>query len=367
MPHSSGGGSHGGGSHGGSHSSGSHGGRSGPRISKSSFPGGRRYSYYRHGKQRYFYADKNFKPGFKPLRLLIGIVYVPFLFMIFTQIKPALKIVPKNYNHNIVIKDEADVLDDEDDLYRELERFMDKTGVTPSVITVNNEKWDNYNSLEQYAYDRYLQEFDDEMHWLIVYSQPIEPDSEFNDWYFEGMQGDNTDPIVTEEMANNFNNMLFNELYSETDVATAIKTSFSHCTDEYSDSINFDEMLPVLFPLCFILFHAYFMLGLNELKYRKAVLADETDMGGERAIYDPTEKFKNSYQEYKNSLGNSGDRKSGAHVPLSDATHFGVDNRYDARNTETGKSTVCQYCGNTFASKYKRCPNCNAENPDYLG
>jgi rubrerythrin len=120
-------------------------------------------------------------------------------------------------------------------------------------------------------------------------------------------------------------------------------------------------LLPGLFVLCFVLFHAYFILGLNELKYRKAVLADETDMGGERVVYDPTDKFKNSYQEYKNGSYNSSTQKPAVQVPTSDMSDY----RYAANNIKTDKNIVCQYCGNTFASKYKRCPNCNAENSGY--
>ena len=96
------------------------------------------------------------------------------------MLKPALKVLPKNYDHTIIIKDEANVINDEAALKKELERFRDKTGVTPSVVTVHNETWANYGRLEEYAYDRYLREFDDEMHWLIVYSEPIDPDPKFN-------------------------------------------------------------------------------------------------------------------------------------------------------------------------------------------
>ena len=39
---------------------------------------------------------------------------------------------------------------------------------------------------ESYAYDEYLDLFDDEMHWLIVFS--TDGDEEWEDWYWEGMQ-----------------------------------------------------------------------------------------------------------------------------------------------------------------------------------
>lgn len=368
MPHSSGGGSHGGGSHGGSHGGSSHGGSRGPRISRTSFSGARRYSYYRHGQQRYFYADKNFKPGFHPSRLLIGLLYLPFVFGGITEIKSALPIVPKNYDHNIVLNDEADVIDNEDALYVELERFMEKTGVTPSVVTVHNEAWENFDSLEDYAYNRYLQEFDDEMHWLIVYSEPIDPDPSFNDWYWEGMQGDDTDPVITVEKANEFNSSLYGALFDGTDFATAVKTSFSEFTDNYSRSFNFGNMFPGLFILGFVSFHAYFMLGLNELKYRNAVLDDDDDVTYPivRTFNDPTVQVQ-SYQDYKSSKAYNSHQQTPIHDYDSYTPKSNMDDLYGLGNSGAGsKNIVCQYCGSTFAAKYRRCPQCNAENPDYL-
>ncbi len=282
------------------------------------------------------------------------------------MLKDALPFVPKNYNHNIVLKDEAGVIDNEDELYKELERFMDKTGVTPSVVTIHNEEWENYYTLENYAYDRYLQEFDDEMHWLIVYSEPTEPDPRFNDWYWEGMQGDDTDPVITVDKANEFNRRLHGELEHGTEFGTAVKTSFSEFTDNYSRSFDFEQLFPGLFILGFVAFHAYFVLGFSELKYRNAVPADGSDPGG-RAVYDPTAQFQ-SYQDYKRSAAYKSNKQAPAqsyddYTPQSD-----MDDLYGARNSGagSGKNTVCQYCGNTFAAKYKRCPSCNAENPDHL-
>ena len=52
--------------------------------------------------------------------------------------------------------------------------FRDKTGVTPAIITVDNREWKGYyNDLENYAYDRYVNMFPDEKHWLIVYSSDL--------------------------------------------------------------------------------------------------------------------------------------------------------------------------------------------------
>ena len=56
-----------------------------------------------------------------------------------------------------------------------------------------------------------MQRFPDEVHWLIVYSETIK-DNGFNDWYWEGMQGDRTDPVLTEDHAAAFTESLHDRL-----------------------------------------------------------------------------------------------------------------------------------------------------------
>ena len=74
----------------------------------------------------------------------------------------------------------------------------------------------NYNNLEEYAYSAYVNRFQDEKHWLIVYEElgdvsslPEDmyryPSSDEPEWQFWGMQGDDTDPILTAEVTEKFN------------------------------------------------------------------------------------------------------------------------------------------------------------------
>lgn len=169
MPHSSGGGSHGGGSHGGGHHSsssrGGRGGSSGPRFSSSPFPGARRYRYYRRGRYHYVYSNSKDGKLFHPARLLLGFFYLPFLLPVGGMLISPIQKRFQKYDTRIIVKDEAHVLKDDSGLEAALEAFYDKTHITPAVITVNNENWkSNYSNLEDYAYDRYLAEFNDEMH-----------------------------------------------------------------------------------------------------------------------------------------------------------------------------------------------------------
>ena len=224
MPHSSGGGSHSGGSHssgGHSHSShssggGSSGSSSSRRSSNQPFPGAKRYLYYRNNTPYFIYANYDVRKPDPMPRVSAFIVF----FMILLPIMIGCAIVmirsvnvPKKLTHSdkpkYVIEDNIGVLEDTKQLKSAMKDFYDTTGIIPAVITVRNEDWnEDYTSLENYAYDLYINRFHkDETHWLIVYSESIK-DNGFNDWYWEGMQGDDTDNILTGKRADAFTESL---------------------------------------------------------------------------------------------------------------------------------------------------------------
>ena len=228
MPHSSGGGSHSGGSH--SHSSSSHrsssrhsgGGSSSSsrrRTSSTPFPGCRRYLYYRDNKPCLVYSNYDVrKPEMGSFIVSIIICVFMFLPMAIASLFVIAKAftVPnrieyskyKNKTPEFVIEDNLGVLEDEANLERAMKDFYDETGVIPAVITISNDTWkEDYNSLEAYAYDVSLNRFPDEYHWLIVYSS-AEKDNGFDDWHWEGMQGNYTDPILTPERTDDFTESL---------------------------------------------------------------------------------------------------------------------------------------------------------------
>lgn len=292
MPHSSGGGSHSSGSHGGSyHSSsggGSHGGglhvasySSSPHTRKKYFYGASKYVYYRKNRPVYFYSDSDptQRKG-NPLRFLMLLVYVPMLIAIIGMMGRTVHVPEKikgNYSKEIVMTDNAGVLNDTDSLYDTLEKFRKETGIVPAVVTVNNEDWQSdYTSLEDYAFDIYVNLFDDENHWLIVYSEPFFVDEgTFNDWSWEGMQGDNTDKILKTSLLSDFNNQMQTNLTarSRLTVSEAIDKTFEDTMDDFMKiQISFSHLFSALFVFLFICFHAYFMLDINpkEKYYRKA-------------------------------------------------------------------------------------------------
>lgn len=211
MPHSSGGGSHSGGSHSGSgfsSSSSSSGGSSAKHIKHTSFPGARRYVYYENYRPVYVYADYDIRKGTasgKFFSILGSAVSLLFGIMLLAMCYDKPQKMDTSPSYHCEIKDTAGVIDDMDKVQNAIVDFYDETGIPVEIMTVNNEDWQgSYSELEYFAYDMYVTEFDDEEHWLVVYSEPASPDPDFNDWYWEGMQGDDTDNIITVDVADDF-------------------------------------------------------------------------------------------------------------------------------------------------------------------
>lgn len=244
MPHSSGGGSHSGGSHSGSgfsSSSSSSGGSSAKHIKHTSFPGARRYVYYENYRPVYVYADYDIRKGTasgKVFSILGSAVSLLFGIMLLAMCydKPQKMDTSPSYSCEIV--DCAGVIDDADMVQSAIDDFYDETGIPVEVMTVNNEDWQgSYSKLEDFAYDMYVTEFDDEEHWLVVYSEPASPDPDFNDWYWEGMQGDDTDNIITVDVADDFKDLMQKYLTANSryDVSSAIAAAFDETTPNVMD------------------------------------------------------------------------------------------------------------------------------------
>lgn len=228
MPHSFGGGS----SHGGSHhssfsSSSSSSYHSAPKthIRSSYFPGSRVYVRYVNRRPTYMYSDGDINSsGVNWIAVVVLIVMVLFgALALFGSVNKPTKLTWDDVDSTEVdIVDNAGIIDDKTSLRKCLEDFRDYTGVIPSILTVSNSDWmSSYPDLEQYAYNMYVYQYSDEKHWLIVYSEDSNSYDMFGDWYWEGMQGDDTDGIITESVANAFtdtlhNNFLASNRYTKT-------------------------------------------------------------------------------------------------------------------------------------------------------
>ena len=283
MPHSSGGGSHSGGSHSGgsshSHSSRSSGGSSSGgglpsfrQTSSQPFRGSRRYLYYRDNKPYFVYTNYDVRKRdpmpIVSLILIMVLILIPWFIGCIVGICFSFK-KPKKLSYyskcpKLVIEDNIGVFEDENNLEESMEAFFDKTGIVPAVITVSNDTWnENYTNLENYAYDLYVNRFHDEYHWLIVYSEATKEDG-FNDWYWEGMQGNNTDPILTEELAASFTESLHTKLLqrSKYSVDDAIAKTF----DEYTPQMMKTYVDKLMLIMCVILLLACVAVMLYAIK-----------------------------------------------------------------------------------------------------
>ena len=346
MPHSSGGGSHGGGSHGGSHGGSRGGGGSSVRRSHSYFPGAHRYRYTHRGRTKYVYSDRDPSKSFSIGRLLIGIFYIPFFLVAFAMLGSSFKGMKPCSDKNILIDDTIGVVYDMGELQDSLDAFMDKSGITPAFVTLYNESWQNsYSDLESYAYDRYVSEFSDEKHWLIVYSQP--KDRNNPDWFWEGMQGDETDGILTSSVTGRFNADLQKRLEnSDGDVGGEVARAFDNITpsvNRFSLSNFFSKAGMALFMLAFVCFHAYFMLGFNDFKYRNAELDDESAAYSEVPLTSSP-----STESSFDGLPVFSSKTESAAAPVASAS----------------SGPVCDFCGGTYTPGAKRCPHCMAKLDD---
>lgn len=290
MPHSSGGGSHGGGSHGGSHGGGGGGGGSSSATRSSYFLGARhRYVYYRRGRPYYAYSvydENDFKKSLKGQTIgsIISFIFlIPFVLVplsIFSAILPP-KPLEMNYaKTEIVIEDTIDVIDNEKELYATLEAFQDKTGITPYIYTIPNSEWlEHHSSLEDYAYEYYVNQFKDESHWLLVYAQDGPDEGGYVDWFWEGMQGNDTDKILTEKITGAFNEELHkNFLIKDVSVGEAFVNAFDNINPKLMKSSGAGSA--ILFILVWYAFIGIFIFTIisGMIKNKHLKNAQEVDM-----------------------------------------------------------------------------------------
>jgi hypothetical protein len=201
--------------------------------------------------------------------LLFYLPFILFTFSMFAEAYHHPHKLPQNYDYKIVVEDKANVLGNTAELRNSLVAFYNRTGISPAVITVENSDWQGYYSdLENYAYDLYVNHFADESHWLIVYSTPDGYSSSdgFEDWYWEGMQGNDTDDVLTESVTNSFNDELQKNLTARTryTVSSAISTSFDDLTPTVMKSkVNWTMLFTSIAILAFVCLHACLMIGIN--------------------------------------------------------------------------------------------------------
>ena len=248
MPSSHGGGFSGGGGHGGFHSSGGSHGSSGytPRYSRTRpIPGATRYSYMnRHGHLCYFYYvgvphRSSYTKSIFPLVLGLIFAVAIFAFMISATIPHKLSSSLCKEVDTVVL-DNAGLFNNEESaaLTKSLDKYYEKTGIQAVLYTLNDTEFPSgvYGnlskySLEDYAYDLYLDLFNDEGHLLIVYVNYTRYSTRGYMWL--DMAGDNTSSAFTDDdfelLQTNMNNNLNN---SKLSISEAIVKSFDKLTEK---------------------------------------------------------------------------------------------------------------------------------------
>ena len=256
MPHSSGGGSSSGGSHGGSSGE-----SSSPRFGSRYYSGSRRYVYYVNSHPRYYFSDTPYTEetarSEKRSQIISGLAILLFTVVAAYMLSPSVvhifHKVTVDYDPTVIIEDDMDVLTDqeESELSACFEKFTDLTGVTPAFHSIDLTSWRSMNDdLETYAYRRYLNMFDDEKHWLIVFSS----DGDRETWQWEGMIGDDCESAISSKTEAALTSSLQDNLWTSSDytVSEAMIESFDSISRDIDKiSFNMEEALPLVFVLAF--------------------------------------------------------------------------------------------------------------------
>ena len=246
-----------------------------PRLktSKTYFPGAKTFFCYNEdNKPEFLYANKDItKEGSNAKGLLWLILFVPLAILIGAGIFYLMFDIPVKLgpypDTKLIIDDRAGVLSakEEDSIRDKFEVFRYKTNITPAIITVNNEDWQgHYTILENYAYDLYVNTFDDECHWLFVYSEPKDKSSGQSDWYWEGMQGTDTDKILTASKTTKFNNNVQRNLLKE-DCTTG--EAFSEAVNDLSATVMDSNIHWFYIPVALVIFGVIFLCAFHVINY----------------------------------------------------------------------------------------------------
>ena len=316
MPHSGGGGSHGGGSHGGSH------GGSSSRTSHSYFPGARRYRrHYNDGRpDEYIYS--NGRPQKTSLGGIIGILLFGGIFsaMTFFSIKSS---EPKKLEENYVrpdsyVIDNIDILDEEDDINEVLEQFNDNTGICPVIYTLYTEDYEgDYVDLESFAYNVYINNWPDEEHYLVVYAVPEDQvvayktgELDVPDYAYEIMMGDETDPVIPEEIEETVYNELYERFESGEDPDQVFIKTFESLIDKTDARLNSNRISLMRFlPIAIVLL----IFGIPVIAMIKAYNKDKHVEIEEVPLTESDNEYLGKYRE--NYSGFSGNAQMPVELP----------------------------------------------------
>lgn len=189
------------------------------RYGKRYYPGANRYVYYRSGMPQYYFSDRPFtlqEARSEKIRMFFTSLISAILAVIFgiSGYNSIPQKVKTDYNTEILISDEARLLTaaEEAEMNEAFLDFQNKTGVTPAFFTINIKELKLMGgNLHDYAYKLYIDRFNDEKHWLVVYCV----DNVEKVWSWEGMIGDDCGRMITTDLENEFTKQLQRNLKSD--------------------------------------------------------------------------------------------------------------------------------------------------------
>lgn len=307
MPSSRGGGSFGGGGGsfgGGSRGGGSSGGGRGPRFSsKRAFPGARRYYYYdRFGARHFFfYAGVPVRRSLGSIifSTIFGLTIVVLLLSIFLYLFIPHKLkASKCTDYGSYVLDESNLFTDADKEYLStaLQKFYKDTGVQPFVYAVSYENIPvNYTpvtsrNLENYAYEIYVNMFQDEGHCLILYARDTSSVSHSGLWI--EMTGDDAQNVFDDDAFKEFQNDLNRKLNTYgVNPATAIADAFTENIDTVIKLGTSQKMTLTLMVVFFLIIIGALVSGLVQSIKQAKQINEYCDYRDKNGGADFTESF----------------------------------------------------------------------------
>lgn len=211
--------------------------------------------------------------------IMIAVVAVIFLGTFgFASFKNFPRKLPAHYMDVPEVHDDINVIHAKDQLEDILKQYQEKTGICTHIYTVYHEKWINtYSDPSDYCMNVYTSNFHDEEHFVIIFSIPFKDAECYDnsnrdkhyvpDFVWEAVQGDDTDPILTEEMFTTFRKLLQKELEGYVNPGDAFTHAFQFAmrdADSKLDGGAFTFLIQILkngFPLIMIIgFFALFLV-----------------------------------------------------------------------------------------------------------
>lgn len=253
MPVSRGGGFSGGSSGGSFSSNGSSSTNHSTRISRKPFPGATMYVYVnRHGNRCQFYSDT--PPKRRKMSEIISVMAMVLISVIVIGCMLIASSFPKMLDGEYCkatgkyYTDGAGIVKEELVFNAAMREFYKQTGIEPYLYTLTEEQFPssvygalNKNSLEDFAYDKYINLFSDEGHYMIYFAVA----NDGTELWLE-MAGTDTTSLLDDDVFELFQANMQRKLYDAEDKSLAIAAAMLIMADDAFTRTDSDIFLFVI-------------------------------------------------------------------------------------------------------------------------